>query len=324
MKFRGKIVLPLIAEQQQSPAVQPSRPTPTPPSQLKHELRPPDSSALQKSSPGFLVTSVNGSVERSGLEKENWKPVLSGDRLQIDEIIRTGNISSVKLAFDVKTEIDLAEQSEISVQEITETIHQIKLELGRIDVNYNEFGGRVLRIMSTNNEAVAETNTGKFAMQNTGGQISVATATGEVKLTAKDKIVTVRAGELSHVAPGEEPRPAEAIPLSVMLLVARPRKQAQNNDFTIIAGRTDSGARVKVDGVQAKVNRKGRFKIVKPIRGKKNHIEVVADTVFGSARKTIPMVTVRHKATVDSAKVRWGKKQIKVENSQSEIRTTEK
>ncbi|MCP4601890.1 MAG: FecR domain-containing protein [Proteobacteria bacterium] len=314
----------LITEQPESSAMQPDRKAPTPPSLSKQDLQShTDSSSSRKPSQGFLVTSVTGLVERSEPDKENWKPVSPGDRLQIDEFVRTGMTSSVKLAFDEKSEIDLAGQSEISVQDITETIHQIKLELGRIDVNYEESGGRTLRITSTNNEAVAETQTAKFAMQNIDGQISVATTTGEVKLTAKDKTVTVGTGEFSRVAPGQEPRPVEPIPLSVMLVVAKPGKRAQDDDVTTITGRTNIGARVNADGVQAKVNRKGRFKIVMPLRGKK-HIEVVADTVWGSAKKTIPMITVRQKATVDSAKVRWGKKTKKVEGGESTIDKSEK
>ena len=272
----------------------------------------------------LLVKSVRGTVERSGIAEENWTQVVPGNELFADEKLRTDLNASVKLQADDLSKIELEGRSEISIQEINDTVHRIKLELGRLNVDYKKSKKRRLKIVSEPKTGEAETNDGRFVIQRNEGTLSVATEQGEVKLSAGEKTVNVSAGSLSYVLEGAEPSPPQPIPLKVMLRVANPRKIKQAERTTTIKGRTDVTAHVTVNDTPAPVDDEGRFQVTIPLDNGKNPIEVVATTTYGSAEKTLPGVVVTNSvytngdpSSVDSAEVRWGKKKKKRRNKTS-------
>jgi hypothetical protein len=260
----------------------------------------------------LLVKSVQGLVERSSVAKDLWTPVLPGNELFADERIRTDRNASVKLQADDKSRIELDGQSEISIQEITDTVHRIRLELGKLDVDYQPSESRQLKITTAKDAGKAETRAGRFVIQNTDGKLSVATEKGEVSLSGASNTVRVGPGKLSYIMDGGNPTKPEPIPLSVMLRVANPQKTRQTDRSTVIKGKTDVSATVHINDQVAEVDQNGRFQLTLPLEQGRNKIQVVATTAYGRAEKALPTVTVTNpmytktNATVERAEVRWG------------------
>ena len=266
----------------------------------------------------LLVKSVEGNVERSSVTKEKWMPVLPGNELYVDERIRTDKNSSVKLQADDKSRIELDGQSEISIQEITDTVHRIRLELGKLDVDYKPSKTRRLKITNAEKGGEAETQSGQFVIQNNNGKLSVATEKGEVAFTGANKTVTVGPGKLSYIMEGGTPAKPEPIPLSVMLRVANPKKLRQTEKSTLVKGKTDATARVQVNEEEASVDKNGNFQIKVPLAHGKNKIHVVATTTYGSTQKDLPTIVVSNSVytndtptTIERAEVKWGTKKKK-------------
>ncbi len=264
----------------------------------------------------LVVQSVTGSAERTAGQNQKWVPVEAGNKLLAHERIRTEVNASVKLAVDDHSKIELAGRSELSVRDITDTVHQIHLALGQVSVDYGKEKDRVLKITSDKNKAVAETREGKFVIQNADGHVSVATTNGEVALSAEDKTVVVGANSVSDVAPGEAPAAPTPIPLKVMLRVANPQKLMEQERVTTIAGKTNVGARVHVNNRPAPVDNSGRFRVAVPLHAGRNNLEVTSTTAWGSAEKQLdPIVVAKAEeegaAPIDSAKVLWGKSGLK-------------
>lgn len=255
-----------------------------------------------------LVVSTKGQVERMGFEKE-WQAVSAGDHLLMDESIKTAKNASAKLKVDGKSEIDLYERSKLNVREISDTVHMFKLSRGKIGVDYDAAGARVIKIEQADSEAVAEAKAGKFTVLNTEGIVSVATTTGEVKLTTSKKSVSVGAGNTSRVVPGEPPQPARPIPVAVMLRVAKPKKSVQRQRFTVVRGRTDPGARVRVNEIPAPVAIDGRFSVRVPLREGRNKIVVVTEDVAGNTEtRDLGVIIVDANAPIEDLKIRWKKR----------------
>lgn len=281
---------------------------PAPPLMKKPEMTTEESLGPQN----LVVQSVTGTAERTAGQSQKWVPVEAGNKLLAHERIRTEENASVKLAVDDSSKIELAGRSELSVREITDTVHQIHLALGQVSVDYGKEKNRVLRITSEKNQAVAETREGKFVIQNADGHVSVATTNGEVALSAKDKTVIVGENSVSDVVPGQAPAAPTPIPLKVMLRVANPQKLKEQERMTTIAGKTNVGARVHVNNRSAPVDENGRFRVAIPLHVGRNNLEVTSTTTWGSAQKQLdPIVVAKTEeegtAPVDSAKVLWGK-----------------
>ena len=262
----------------------------------------------------LLVKTVIGVVERSGIAENDWTPVQPGNELFADEKIRTDRNATVRLQADDASKIELAGESEISIQEINSTVHQIKLELGELNVDYRKSRNRRLKIVSDPETGDAETRGGRFIIQKRDGKLSVATEAGDVSLNANDKTVAVGPGKLSYVLPGEAPSPPKPIPLSIMLRVANPKRLKQTERTTTIKGQTDIVAKVRINDISAPVGQDGRFEVTIPLKNGRNPIEIVATTAYGQTEKKLPTVLVveprlkEEPPPVESAEVKWGRK----------------
>jgi glucodextranase-like protein/FecR-like protein len=290
----------VIVEQPQPEPVLPKIPKPA-----IVPVKPPENVKQPKN---VLVVSTEGLVERMSLEKE-WQLVSVGDRLNMDDSIKTANKASARLRIDEKSEIDLSERSELKVREISDTVHRFKLLRGKIGVDYDAASARVLKIEDAKSEAVAESMAGKFTVLNSDGVISVATTVGEVELKAKKKSVVIKAGEMSRVVPGKKPEPTKLIPVSVMLRVAKPKKQVQRDRFTVVRGRTDVGARVSVNDISASVDHKGRFMARVKLRAGRNRLIVRTSDVAGNIKKRdLGIVIVDANAPIKDINIQWKEK----------------
>ncbi len=258
--------------------------------------------------PRLVVTQVKGTAERLSQGSAQWVSVRAGDELAADEKLRTGKDAAVRLAVDEKSHFELAGRSELSVKELTETVHQIDLVLGKIDVDYEISDNRILKIVALDEgDAVAETNAARFVVQNVDGEVTVAAKMGKVKLTAKAETVVLGPDMFSRVSRGEAPRKPEPIPVEVLLKVANPKRNSDLEKSTMISGKTDIGAMLEIDDEPVSVDKTGRFKTAIPLVPGRNRVEVVSTTAWGRAERHVPIINTTDSAEITDAKVKWGK-----------------
>lgn len=255
----------------------------------------------------LTVTDVQGRAERRGQGGSEWIAVKALDELFADDKLRTDKDAAVRLSINDKSRFELAGRSELSVRALTETVHKIELALGRLSVDYEASQNRMLKIVASDDAqgAVAETSAARFVVQRVNGEVTVAAKMGKVKLTAKAASVIVGPQSFSRVKEGRAPEKPEPIPISVLLKVAKPKRHGGKS--TVISGKTNIGAMVYVDDEQADVDESGAFRVTIPLLPEQKRVEVVSQTVWGAAKKQVPILKPSAGAAVTGAKVKWGK-----------------
>lgn len=261
------------------------------------------------------VSAVEGKVERSHAGS-SWAPVHSGDSLMLDESIRTDENGRAILDIGKVATVEMGSSSESLVKEISREVSRLRLEQGRISTVVHGKGKSVFRVETRGSDAVAEADRGEFSVLSSGqGQVSVASHTGAVRLSARNKTVEVPAGTHSVVGKDLPPAPPKPIPASLFLKVGKPHSLIQREKSTTVSGTASPGAVVSINGVQARVDQTGKFNATIPLREGKNQVVVVATDVTGRKKKTaLPKITVDTRAPKVQSKVRWGAKKKKMKN----------
>jgi len=256
------------------------------------------------------VVQVEGQVERHK-EGAEWSPVQAGDELGQHEAIRTGEGARATLDLGKTATVELAAQSEASVQEITQAVARVRLDQGRMGAVVHEGAAGTLRVETQGSDATAESQGGEFSvLANGSGQLAVATKTGRVRLSAKNQTVEVPAGTQSVAFAGESPGAAEPIPASLFLKVARPDQLELREAQTTIDGTTTSGAVVAINGVHVSADNEGKFRATINLKEGANAVVVTARDVIGrTERSDLPEILVDTRAPdLKRSRVQWGAK----------------
>jgi len=272
---------------------------------------PPASAAQAREEPRAeeaIVVAVAGDVVR--LSPTGGTSALAvGQRLRADDSVRTGRGAHTDLQIGMRSRLTIAEASQLTVREITEKVHRFKLTHGRIAVDYQRDGARLLRIESADGEAVAETQGARFGVLSTGSAVAIATETGAVNLTSLKTTVEVSAGKQAVAEEGKPPSAAEPIPAKLLLKVAdaAPPQEREDQLCAEVAGTAPVGAEVLVDGTPAAIADDGRFRVRVPAaRGKTGVLIAIRDASGRETSRTVPC-GARMPHIKDFA-IRWRKK----------------
>lgn len=234
-----------------------------------------------------VVVDIKGDVERTTLAGR-WLAVRAGDRVKVNETLRTGRQSKAQLEVDVDSNITLAELSEVNVRELGLNGYSFRLNRGRIAADYKPEGERILRIEGPGNQAVAETvSAAKFSVLSTGGVLSVATVQGSVNLKAAGATVQVREGEQTAAEAGRAPAPPQQIPVEVVLRVSAAAVEARSGGTCSVRGQAEPGAEVRVGGELVQVNSEGRFIVAVSRQKGRAGIPVVTRDASGRSREEL-------------------------------------
>jgi hypothetical protein len=270
---------------------------------------PGDSGATKAQAPQVQIIGISGDVERRW-GNAPWGAARVGDTLSQDEALRTGEHGSANLQVGNRSKLTVTESTEVTVKEITRSLHRFRLAHGRLSVKYDREGDRRIRI-ETSGGAVAETKEGQFSVLRTPRAVAVATTTGTVDLRAASRKVKVKAGEQAVALDGKPPAPVMAIPKRVLLKIAgvtkEPKKLTQR--FTAVEGRTRPGNRVLVGGREVAVDARGRFVVRVPLREGRNRVPVIIEDPSGRRRtKILEYFVVISNEPIENIKFRWHKK----------------
>lgn len=260
--------------------------------------------APSPASPSATVIEVEGVLERR-LGEDGWAPVAAGERLRAEDTIRTPAAGRAVLAVGDASRIDVTERTELSVREITAAVQRLRLARGRIAIDHQPDGARVLVVESERGDAVARTHGARFSLLSAGGALSVATETGVVRLESGGARVEVAAGQRSVAVPGAAPSRAAPIPLAVLLRVGAAAAPRDPGLCAVVRGRTEAGSEVLVEGEPVAVAPDGRFEVRVLRRVGMVHARVVTRDVAGrTVQRTVPCAEAPGAEVTDFA-VRW-------------------
>jgi hypothetical protein len=233
-----------------------------------------------------------------------------GQRLRADDSVRTGRGGRTDLQVGARSRLTISEGTQLTVREITEKLHRFKLTRGRIAVDYQADGARMLRIESADGGAVAETQGARFGVLSTGTAVAIATETGAVNLTSQRRTIEVRAGTQSIALKGQAPSGAEPIPARLLLKVADAAPAQRSEGLCAeVEGTAPPGAEVLVDGTPAAVSEDGRFRVHVPAApGKRAATVSIRDASGRETVRTIGCGTSGNIPHIRDFAIRWRRK----------------
>lgn len=223
------------------------------------------------------ITEVSGTVEVLGTNGD-WHAAKVGTALRRNEKVRTQDGSYAMLIGGEAVEVRMDPGTEISVEELTDSVSRILLDNGMATAVVRPGQRHTFEVRATNADAVATLDkAGAFTMSNNGkGTVAVGTREGEVTLLGKGKVVIVRAGQQAVIRPGQAPSEPAPVPSSLLLKVDWPVDRTRRERELVVRGQTDPGSRVEVDGVTVTPDAQGHFERKVALREGHNTVDVRA------------------------------------------------
>jgi glucodextranase-like protein len=237
------------------------------------------------------VAAVRGTVEQA--RGGSWRPLVAGAELRVDDSLRTAEGAVAELTVGERSRIEVAERSEMTVREITQSVHRFRIDRGRLSARYQPDGARVLRV-EDDAGAIVETHGGSVGIVEMGAALAVAAESGTATLRAAGHSVDVGPGRLAVAPRDTPPATAEPIPVGVLLRLAE-GAPLPGNRTARLRGTTSPGTRLRVNGVAADVDEAGRFRARIPLHQGENRIVAVVEDALGrKVRRTLPPIVIGH------------------------------
>ena len=260
----------------------------------------PQPAAVAPAPAAVEVLAAEGQVERRrGLE---WERVTSGQQLLADDSIRAAAGAGATLAIGAATRIVVSDATELTVREITATVQRLQLTRGRLSVDHQADGARVLVVESEGGDAVARAGTARFSVLASGAALAVATQAGVVRLRSAGEAVDVGAGQQSVSFQGHGPAIPTQVPVALLLRIARTARDAGGS--CLVEGVVEPGAEVRVEGKLVEPGPRGRFTVRVPRTEARDRARVV--TRDASGRVVDRRVPCEREHNVSDFAVRWG------------------
>jgi len=277
-----------------------SPPAPPPPPPVPSGVKAPAPEAPPDKRPMELkLEEIRGTVEvrRGG---GPWRTASVGEALHPSDAVRTREGAYAVIIGGEDVEVRMEAGTEISVEELTDSLSRILLGSGMTTARLKIGAGQTLEMKAAGSDAVARTEGGTFTMSNNGaGTVALATLVGEVAFSGQRKVVIVRAGQQSVIRPGRGPTEPTPIPTSLLLKVnwpARPQRRI------VLSGQTDVGNLVDVGGRIIPTDEQGRFSHLMPLEEGANSVQIRAVSVGGlrqEAKRDLTLDTTPPPVKVD-------------------------
>lgn len=280
-----------------------SPPPPPPPPAPALAVQAPDVPRV----PEMHLTEVTGQVEiRRG--EGAWAPAERGALLRQADSVRTLSGAQAVLAGGENYHVKMESDTEVSVEELTESISRVLLGNGMATATVNGASRHVFEVRAAGSDAKARTAAGSFTVSNNGsGTVAVASREGEVELESREKAVIVRAGQQSIVRPGKAPTAPTPVPSSLLLKVRWPTTREVNTRKIVLAGEVEPGSMVWIADKPVRVDARGRFSTPVTLREGKNLLDVRARSVSGESHD-LQEVKLDTRVDFELGSPDWGKR----------------
>ena len=231
----------------------------------------------------FAQLSGTVQIRRPGGE---WTLATVGQALQTSEAVRTSDGSMAVLVSGESYEVKMEPGTEISVDQLTDSISRLLLQNGMASAVVKGNGRHTFEVKAAGSDATARTQAGTFAISNNGaGTVAVGTQEGEVQFLGSGKVVIVRAGQQSIVQPGQAPTDPTPIPNSLLLKVRWPAVAELNKHRFVLTGQAEAGSHLQIMGKTVRVDAGGQFSQPVQFTEGKNQVQVHSRSVGGMVRE---------------------------------------
>ena len=213
----------------------------------------------------------------------DWSPAQQDEVLRPSDRVRTLEGSYAVLVDGEALEIHMEEGTEVSVDELTDSISRFMLANGMTTVTTRPGTKQTLEMRTAGSEARVSTEGGRFTLSNDGrGTVALATLSGETRFSGPHNLIIVRAGQQSIVRPGQEPSLPIPIPSSLLLKVKWPARAQRR---VTLSGETEPGALVIAGGQRVSADDHGRFALPLQLKEGPNPVKVRVRSVGGQLQQ---------------------------------------
>lgn len=213
-----------------------------------------------------------------------WVPLTLKRHLVRGDEIRTGDFSEVVLLSHNGSSLVISPNTRFKIGADTAHVSRFTIGTGKVAADIRR-RRRTYEFGAGGGDAKADTQGGEFSLTANGkGLLGVVTRRGRVGLSAKGKRVVVPAGKQAVALPNAAPGDPLPIPQDVFLQVKWPKRPTEAETVSL-AGRTDTGARVRIGGKTVPVSADGTFQVQVPLKEGTNHFVVSAVDAAGNTKR---------------------------------------
>jgi len=243
-------------------------------------VRPESHSDAPAAAPETLaVVQLEGGVEVAGADGV-FHPAAAGTRLSAHDRIRTADDGGAVLRASDGSTVKLSGATEARVDELRRELKRLALRGGMIEADVPDDPARLFEVSLDDQGGAARTRGAAFTASADGSGAIVGARRGEVILSSHGREVVIRSGQFARFQSGAPPEAPQPIPPSLFLKVDWPASPSRQKQLEV-AGKTDPGARVQVDGHWVPVGRDGSYRAKVALPDGSHELRVRAADVGG-------------------------------------------
>jgi hypothetical protein len=247
-----------------------------------------------------LVVAAGAGVQRSTPGGE-WAAVRAGDVLAVADSIRTDGDGTAEIELGRGSHVTVAERTEITVRELTAAVHRVGLLRGRIAVDVQADGTRVMRVEDGSGSILVSASAGRMGVVAAPGSLSVFAEEGEAVIESGGEAVEVPRGHEASAWRGRKPVAPAPVPHDLLRRVVRAMEERRASVCAVVEV---GAAEVLVDGEPAEVPPDGRLVLRVPPRERRRGVVLTVRHASGLVeRQHLPCWD--GEADVSDLEVRW-------------------
>ncbi|MBD3293432.1 MAG: hypothetical protein GF393_10945 [Armatimonadia bacterium] len=258
------------------------------------------------------VSGASGDVFVKSATDDDFQPLGETEHVLAGYVVRTGTDGAVTLNWVDGSRIRLAPDTSIKVRKCSlntstkQTTSLFDLDAGRIWVRVlSALGGKTKFEVRTPTATAGVRGTVFSVAVDDGGQTSVAVYEGEVAVDAEGGTATVASGQQATVQGASAQvaaQPEDALDWDAQSGIIGPRLELEveesvrvpeGAESVSIAGTSEPGATVTINGSAVELDRKNAFTADVPVEGVGDGMIVVTATDYRGG-KTVEAVSVQH------------------------------
>jgi hypothetical protein len=268
---------------------------------LLRSMRPEPSAPAAPPRREVRVLSADAGAQRSS-PGGGWTPVRAGDVLAVAHSVRTGAGGTLEIELDRSSRVTVAERTEVTVRELTAAAQRVGLLRGRIAVDVQPDGTRVLRVEDRSGSILVSASAGRIGVVAAPDALAVVAEEGRATIESAGSAVEVAAGQQSAAWRGQKPVAPAPVPRELLMRVVRAVEARRVAVCAVVE--VGFAAEVLVDGEPVDVPPDGRLALRVPPSERRRGVELLVRDARGRVRREqVPCFD--DEADVSDLEVRW-------------------
>ncbi|HET8538327.1 MAG TPA: FecR domain-containing protein [Anaeromyxobacter sp.] len=248
-----------------------------------------------------LVVAADAGVQRSA-PGGGWTPAHAGDVLAVADSIRTGDAGTAEIELGRSSRVTVAERTEVTVRELTTAVQRVGLLRGRIGVDVQPDGTRVVRVEDGSGSILVSASRGRMGVVARPDALAVVAEQGDAVIESGGEKVAVPAGHESAAWRGQRPVAPTPVPRELLMRVVRAVEDRRSSVCAVV--QVGVASEVLVGATPVEVPPDGRVVVRVPPRARRRGIDLVVRSAGGQVeRQHVPCW--EDEADVSDLEVRW-------------------